>query len=386
MFLYVLLWAIFGFFSFGVVALRLLFLKWFASNRPRSKSDEAYQPKVSLIVPTYNESKIIRFKLRNISMIDYPPNLMQIIFVDGNSQDGTAKIIGDYNKQHPEINVQLLVENERRGKSSALNYALKHCDGEIVVISDADCLWKPSILREAIPYLSDPEVGAGSGPKVLLNPAQSWVTKTEELYLKTLNTARLGESKIGSTLFFEGGFSAYKRKALSSFDPYNTGSDDNGTVIQVLENDKRTLFIPEAEFYTIFPIGWKEKVSLKIRRASQLLRVLTKYVTLLSDGKLKGARKVVILNLFIHFFAPIFFVLFCVLSFVILLHFPLLSLTFLTLAIPKVRIRFFDAVVGFSILVLAMILNASNRRFTLWSQPESRALVNEELLAKHGLV
>lgn len=311
---------------------------------------------------------------------------MQIIFVDSNSQDGTAKIICDYSKQHPEINVQLLVENERRGKSSALNYALKHCDGEIVVTSDADCLLGSSILREAVPYLGDPEVGAGSGPKVLLNPDQSWVTKTEELYLKALNTARLGESRIDSTLFFEGGFSVYKRKVLSSFDPYNTGSDDNGTVIHVLENEMRTLFIPKAEFYTFFPIDWKEKVSLKIRRASQLLRVLTKYVKLLLYGKLRRARKIVVLNLFVHFLAPVFFVLFCILSFVVLLHFPLFTLAFLTLAVPKVRIHLFDAIVGFSILILAIILIVSNKRFTLWPQPESRDLVNEELLAKYGLI
>jgi len=386
MFLYLSLWAVFALLSFGVVAVRLLILKWFALKRYEVKVDKAYEPKISILVPTYNESEIINFKLKNLNKIDYPSDSLEIIFVDDNSQDDTPKIISNFIKQHPEINAQLIIRKERTGKTAALNYALKYCSGEIVIISDADCLWEPNILRRAIPYLSLPEVGAISGPQVLLNPNQSWVTKAEESYLKTLHAARLGESRIDSTLFFEGGFCAYKRKLLNLFDPYNTGSDDNGTVIQILEKNHRTLFVPEAKFYTTFPISWRERVNLKIRRSSQLLRVLMKYLKLLLNGKLKRARKIVILNLLAYVVSPIFFILFSIMSLIVLLHFPFIVLILVIFIVPRIRIYLLDAIMGFLALIFGMILNASNKRFTFWSQPQSRALFNRDLLLKYELI
>jgi cellulose synthase/poly-beta-1,6-N-acetylglucosamine synthase-like glycosyltransferase len=131
-------------------------------------------------------------------------------------------MVHEFIRQRLGDNFQILMQSERRGKSAALNFALKSCDGEVVVISDADCFWPSDILQNALPFLADPTVGAVSGPKILLNSEQSWVTKSENTYLNSMNLMKLGESKVGSTLLFEGGYSAYKREALNSFDPYKT--------------------------------------------------------------------------------------------------------------------------------------------------------------------
>ena len=107
-----------------------------------------------------------------------------------------------------------MVEDERKGKSHALNNALTQCSGEVVIISDADCFWPQDILEKALPYLADPTVGAIAGPKIFFNAQQTWITRMEESYLKSAKFLRLGESKTGSTVFFEGGFSAFKKEAL----------------------------------------------------------------------------------------------------------------------------------------------------------------------------
>ena len=78
--------------------------------------------------------------------------------------------------------------------------------------------------------------GSIGGPKILLNSKQTWITKLEEEYLRSSSQLRIGESKTGSTVFFEGGFSALKKVAFGKFDAYETGSDDMGTAISIIEN------------------------------------------------------------------------------------------------------------------------------------------------------
>jgi cellulose synthase/poly-beta-1,6-N-acetylglucosamine synthase-like glycosyltransferase len=53
----------------------------------------SFRPKVSMIVPVYNESKIIEKRLDNIKSISYPRDKFEVIFVDGNSSDGTRESI-----------------------------------------------------------------------------------------------------------------------------------------------------------------------------------------------------------------------------------------------------------------------------------------------------
>ena len=88
------------------------------------KSTATTHPKVSIIIPTYNEAEIIRFKLANTSRLSYPKDLMEIIVVDSNSNDGTTQIVKDFTQQNPDLNITLIAEQERKGKSHALNTAL----------------------------------------------------------------------------------------------------------------------------------------------------------------------------------------------------------------------------------------------------------------------
>ncbi len=98
----------------------------------------------------------------------------------------------------------------------------------------------------------------------------------EESYLKSANYLRLGESKAGSTVFFEGGFAAFKKEALEKFDPYATGSDDCGSIISVIEKNYRAMLVREAKFFSSFPATFQAKMSIKIRRINQLVRVFAK--------------------------------------------------------------------------------------------------------------
>ncbi|MEM2152016.1 MAG: glycosyltransferase [Candidatus Bathyarchaeia archaeon] len=386
MLIIIILWFISAFFSFGFLGLTYLWLKRMANRPWNIKVDKSFMPKVSIIVPTYNEERAITYKIRNLTKLKYPKDLVQIIFVDGCSADSTVEKIKAFIQGNKTMNIQLITENKRAGKSASLNSTLKNCQGDIIIVSDADCFWPSTILEKAIPYLADSRVGAISGPKKLLNTGFSYAVNSEVSYLETMNLMKLGESKISSTLLFEGGFSAFKREVLGSFDPYDTGSDDCGTIIGVIEKNFKTIMVPEAEFYTFFPKTLGGKLEMKVRRAGQLIRVFKKYAVLLLRGGMKNERWIIVKNLLTYFLAPFAFLAFIITSLYMVFKFTATSLTLLILLIPKVRSYFFEVSLGYVVILYAMVLSILRKNFVIWKQPEDRFLLNQECLIENDLV
>lgn len=358
-----------------------------ASSKPwRIEIDKEYRPKITVIIPTYNESEVIGFKLRNLAKIYYPKSLMQVIVADSNSTDGTLKIVDEFAGKHPEINLITVTEEKRTGKSAVLNLALRESEGDVIIVSDADSFWPSDILNKSLPFLADSKVAAISGPKTLLNKNQSWITTIENHYLESMNMIKLGQSKTKSTLLFEGGFSAYKKKIIDKFDPYDTGSDDCGSLIDIIKNDYRAIFVPYAKFFTVFPISWREQISIKIRRSNQLLRIFSKYWSLLINGQVKSSKSVILLNLLIYFVSPLAFIPFLLSSLLLLMKFQFLALFFLVLFIPKIGIAVFETIQAYFILLISLFMVALNRKFIVWKKPQSRRLVTEDLLRQEMLI
>jgi biofilm PGA synthesis N-glycosyltransferase PgaC len=386
MLLLIILWLSFFTTSFVVIGLGFFSMKRKSQKPWQVEIDKSYKPKISILIPTYNESNCIRFKLENLKKTDYPNELMQIIVIDSNSTDKTLSLVYDFIDQNSIRNIQVLKQTERKGKSEALNHALKYCTGELVIVSDADCFWPHDILQKALPFLADPKVGAISGPKILLNSQQSWVTKTEAAYLKLMNQIKLGESKHDSTALFEGGFAAYKKEFLTAFDPYKTGSDDCGTVIVITEKGVRALLVPEAAFFTTFPLTWKGKMSIKMRRVGQLVRVFATYLFLLARKRIKSAKRVIIQNIFFYLISPLIFVLLLVSTFLLILNIPYLALGLLLLLIPKIGFKILEAIQSYLLLFIGIIYLVLGKKFELWSQPEDRELLSENLLRQNSLI
>ncbi|MCL1977741.1 MAG: glycosyltransferase [Candidatus Bathyarchaeota archaeon] len=384
--LFIFFWLLFGALAFAPPVFIYLYMGHKSKAAWPTKINDKYTPKISIIIPTYNEAEIIKYKLVNTSLLSYPQDLMEIIVVDSNSSDGTPQIVDDFIKQNPSLNVKVLLEPQRKGKSHALNIALANCSGEIIAISDADCFWPKDILTKALPYIADPTVGAIGGPKILFNKDQTWITRMEQSYLKSANMLRLGESKVGSTLFFEGGFSVFKREALERFDPYKTGSDDCGTVLSVIEHNYRAMLVTDAKFYSSFPATFRGKISIKLRRTNQLVHVFLRYLRLLVVGKAENARATVIPNTMLYLFSPIAFLVFLGLTGYMLTLYPLLLLLFCLLLIPQIRFYTYQIIENNLLLFVSIFAVLFGKKFSVWTKPDDRVWLNESNLTSYDLI
>ena len=143
-------------------------------------------PKFSIIVPTKNEETVIQRCLDGIMNIDYPKEKMQIIVVDGKSDDNTLKICSEFSEKYPE-NVKVISEKSVKGKPAALNLALPFVTGEIVGVFDADSFPKKMFYQKL---------------SLILMMKKSWRCKAERLQLtkkQTLSQESLRwKKKLGS--------------------------------------------------------------------------------------------------------------------------------------------------------------------------------------------
>jgi len=212
---------------FGIPLAYYWYAKTFWLPRPWNiKVDQNYRPKVTVIVPTYNEAETIEEKLENLYAQEYPRDLLEVIVVDGASTDGTDKLVEKWRSKHTDFKLKLLREQERRGMIHGINYALRNCRGstEIVLFTDADAYWDVGALRNIVKYFADFSVGAVSAS--IVPDAKDYI---ELVYRNYYNTIRVAESKMHSTPIHNGPLIAFRYSLLYSIGslPDYTGNDDS---------------------------------------------------------------------------------------------------------------------------------------------------------------
>lgn len=211
------------------------------------KKDYTYKPFVSILVATHNEESVIANRLKNLLELDYPKNKYEIIVVNSGSTDNTSSIVETFarnSKAQPIIN--LIVETERNGKSSAINFGQKSAKGEIILITDANSLFDKFVLRELMPHFEDPSVGAVSGKYVVSNSSKN-IPASEAFYWEIESNMFSGESYLDSISTVIGTISAW-RKQLMNFNQ-KTLSEDLDMTIQVRSKGYRVRCEPKAIVY-----------------------------------------------------------------------------------------------------------------------------------------
>jgi poly-beta-1,6-N-acetyl-D-glucosamine synthase len=330
-----------------LVAPQISYFIWMKRISKKSwmlKVNSDYTPTVSLIVSTYNEALVINKKLVNIQKTDYPIDKLEVIIVDSASTDNTLNVCSDFlENTHFRFPIRLISEEKRLGKSHALNTALKFAVGEIIATSDADSLWESNALRTAVSFFADESVGAVTGKERLVNLEESVYTLSEGLYRNFYYTLRLGESKIHSTVIFQGELALYRHIILDTFEDRPGYSDDTGTIINIISKGFRCIFVPEAVFQDMAASSIKGRLTLKSRRAQHLVAGIMQASKYKIQGKIKLNSKVIVFNFYMHILSP--FILFAtVIVFLILVviepWFAVIFIPFLC-ALPFKKTRLF---------------------------------------------
>ena len=335
-----------------------------------TKSDR--QPTICIIIPTYNEATVIKEKLSNISLSDYPSDRMDVIVVDSGSTDSTADLARDF-FSHNNLKGQVVEEKERSGKSGALNIGLKHALGELVCISDAECKWDRQALGNAARYLSDPTVGSVSGVHHVSSSSETMAGNVEGSYRSIYRMLRIAESKLHSTPVGEGEIQLFRRRDITGFDP-NVGGDDTCAALCMIEKGLRAISAEDVVFFDPAPPAWGIRFTQKIRRGQHVLQAFLKHKRLLS-GKNIFSRVIFPMEFFIYAVNPIIFPIFIFLTGWVMITNPLIAALIaigaaIVVAVPNLRTTASTYLSNNVTMLAAIIQEARGNKQLVWTKIE----------------
>jgi cellulose synthase/poly-beta-1,6-N-acetylglucosamine synthase-like glycosyltransferase len=363
----------------ALIVPNIFYFMWMKNTAKRDWGlaiDPNFRPKVSLIIATYNEAKVMDKKLKNVQELDYPVDKLEVIIVDSASTDGTLDVCRSFLKKNElRYPVKLLSEEQRLGKSHALNTALQHAKGEVIATSDADSFWKPDALLKAVPFFADPSIGAVTGREVLMNLEKNVYTMSEGIYRDFYYTLRLGESKVNSTLIFDGTLALYRRSILDKFEDRPGYSDDIGTVVNMVSNGYRCIFVPEAIFYDTTACSFIGRLELKSRRAQHLIAGLIQALKFKLNKKLVVPSAVVAFNFYMHVVSPLLFVVVTLVGVVAFILYFSVVWFLLLLALPllvfhKPRSFVISYLTSNLALIIGLVRHLAGRKEATWRKIE----------------
>ena len=260
------------FFVFGTYGLILFYYRHNRRLNGDSYNVDTFEPMVSVVTPTHNESSIMSKKIENLLATKYPKDKLEIIFVD-DSNDSTPDIIRDYIEKNP--NIRLISFGKRMGYSPSMLAGVKASIGEIIVLSDAGSFHDADTIGNLVRHFRDPKVGAVTGKDVILNDTEA-VGSSEVLYMKFLDFVRKAETNMDSTFYFKGEASAARKSLISDFEGCSA-TFDTATALFIRQKGYKTIFDSDAKFYEYAPETRDERIKQKTIRAANWIKILFQF-------------------------------------------------------------------------------------------------------------
>lgn len=109
-------------------------------------------PLVSIIIPCRNEERLIAKCLDSIIANDYPKDKLEILIIDGMSEDRTRKILENYEKGYAFVRC---LDNPKKITPAALNIGIKDAEGEIIMRMDAHATYDRTYISKCVKYLNE---------------------------------------------------------------------------------------------------------------------------------------------------------------------------------------------------------------------------------------
>ncbi|MFW5953546.1 MAG: glycosyltransferase [Candidatus Natronoplasma sp.] len=158
---------------------------------------------VSVIINVYNEEENIEDCLD--SLLDQTYDDFELLVVDDGSTDDTMEIVERYSEK---FNLNTC-RTEHIGLQKARKMGVDRSTGDIVIIVDADEIFKPDFLENMLSPFSDGEVGAVGG--MLKSVGEGWVTDAYGALNEIFYTIRTDGEEVD---WIQGGCSAFRKEAL----------------------------------------------------------------------------------------------------------------------------------------------------------------------------
>lgn len=259
----------------NVAFLLYLAVLYFRYKVTNSVSDIAL-PKCTVIVPAYNEGKLVWKTLQSLVNSDYPAEKLQIISIDDGSKDDTWDWMKKAKKELGE-RISIYQQPENKGKRHALYRGFHLATGEIFITVDSDSVVKYNTLRNmASPFVENEQCGAVAGNVRVLNKKKALIPRMLNVsFAFSFEFVRSAQSALGSVFCTPGALSAYRKEAVMNCLPEwinqtfmgqpSTIGEDRAMTNMILKQGYNVTFQRNALVYTNIPERYKNLYKMFIR-------------------------------------------------------------------------------------------------------------------------
>jgi cellulose synthase/poly-beta-1,6-N-acetylglucosamine synthase-like glycosyltransferase len=261
--------------------------------------DDEDLPRVAVVLAAFNEEHVIAEKLRNIWLLDYPYDKLEVYIGTDGCTDATASVVSTCTDRR----LHLFPFPQRRGKISVLNDLRSVVEAEIVVMTDASTMFAEDAVRNLVRHFSDPRVGCVTGELCIQEAGD---VSSEGLYLRYDRWIKRSEGRLGCVTCVTGAIFAI-RKCLWEVLPASTISEDLVLCARVLAKGKAVIAEPHARAVDPPCTTVKAEMGRKMRIGAGVFQALGLTTGILSP--LAGLRCFTYIgHKVLRWFVPLFFI------------------------------------------------------------------------------
>ena len=262
----------------------ILILAYLSLNEYTFKKDSNFSPFVSIIIPVYNEGKIIRKVIESLLRQRY--SNFEIIVVNDGSTDDTREIVESMVGYQPgrssEVKVTL-INKENSGKANSLNAGINCSEADYILCMDGDSQLSENCLRKALRHFVNDEIGAVAG-NVKVQNRGTFLTDLQALeYIEGLNMARSAQSYIKLVNIIPGPVGIFRRTAIEGAGMYtsDTFAEDADLTLRIMAKGWKIIYEPKAISYTEAPVELQQLLKQRYRWTRGILQSIRKHKKLM---------------------------------------------------------------------------------------------------------
>lgn len=251
-------------------------------------------PRVSIIVPAYNEEVNAVKTVQNLLLQNYPD--FEIVFVDDGSRDDTYQKVLDIFKNEPKVKIFTKING---GKASALNYGIAQSTGEFLVCIDADTQLLPDAVGKMMRYFTNEKIAAVAGNVKVGNP-KNVLTKWQSIeYTTAQNFDRRAFDYLNCITVIPGAIGTFRKSAVIESGGFTTDTlaEDCDLTIRLLRNDYIVRNCTSAIAVTEAPESMKQFMKQRFRWSYGVMQSFWKNRDACFNPRYKGLGMVALPNI-----------------------------------------------------------------------------------------
>ena len=262
----------------------ILIMAYLYINQYTYKPTSEFFPFVSIIVPVYNEEKVVTESIKSLLDLNY--SNYEIIIINDGSTDNTKKVtealVGYQKGRLSDIKISL-INKPNGGKAQALNAGIKYSKAEIVLCMDGDSQLAPDSIKVAVRHFSNPEIGAVAGNVKVINRGKLLTDLQALEYIEGLNMARSAQSFVNLVNIIPGPIGLFRKKAIeeAGFYSSDTFAEDADLTLKILANGWKIYYEPNSISYTEAPEKLQELLKQRYRWTRGIIQSIRKHKKLM---------------------------------------------------------------------------------------------------------